>query len=238
LIDTNNIDTLVNISTSYDSLRTSISNIIGDTLCLKSINTTNYILETLKIVVPFLAVVAASFIPWIIQWRKNKKENQDKIQKWYENIYVELGIDVLISKLNDLYYAYEFLYRHFGDEVVKPKEKVSDILNGKITTNFTTALYNVSELLGGIYLYPRLFMVINDYKVDTFKTRADVNERRILVKKIRSFFIQVKQELLKIEINSKCDVRKINFSNNIDFITKHKEKLTLFTKTTETGFNS
>lgn len=238
MIDQNSIDTIVNVGTVYDSLRISISNIIGDTLCLKSINKTNYTLEILKIVVPFLAVVVASFIPWIIQWRKNKKECQDKIQKWYENVYIKLGIDVLISKLNNLYYAYEFLYRHFGDEVVKPKEKVSDILKEKITTDFTTALYNVSELLGDTYLYSRLFMVINDYKVDTFKTKEEVNERRILVKKTRSFLIQVKQELLKIEINSKSDVRKINFSNDVDFITKHNEKLTLFTNATENGFNS
>jgi hypothetical protein len=234
----NTFDTIVNLHTNNDSLRISIFNILGDTLCINNISNTNSILEILQIAVPFLAVLLAALVPWIIQWQKDKKESQVEIQKWYENLYVELGINVLISKLNGLYYAYEFLHKHFGDEIVKPKEKVSDILKDKITTDFTNALYNVSELLGDQYLYPRLFMVINDYKVDTLITEDSVNDRRILVKKIRSFFIQVKQDLIKIKIKNKGDVRKINFSNDIDFLTKHKEKLLLFNKIVETGFKS
>lgn len=135
---------------------------------------------------------------------------KNKTSEWFEKIYIRQGIDLLIQKVDRLY----FLYSTF----ISGNEPEQSIDRENITTEFTNAISKVAALFGDHYVFQRVYSKLYGHQFHLKESSEKDRKYYVMCKNLKFFLYDTKNELLKLQIKKKSDVQAINLSNDLKFI--------------------
>ncbi len=122
--------------------------------------------ELVKVVLPFLQTLFGAIIGGIIviltQHRSERRKEKRELNTWFQEEYVVTGIEMVIMRLRGIVFSYRFLLKHYDNNDVKPKEKVSNVLKESISSQFVNAMGKLQMVLPEDFKYDHDIAALDD----------------------------------------------------------------------------